>query len=91
MRVREGAVRNQRAGAEEIVGSGDVVAGLIPVVGQVQQCEVREIERDEDERKDQPQRKGLVYLRVEGLPRAKSEEGKDCCLRGLWSVRPFEI
>ena len=54
MRVREGAVGNQRAGAEEIVGGGDVVAGLVPVVGQAQQSEVREIEGDEDERKDQP-------------------------------------
>jgi len=60
MRVRECAVRNERAGAEEVVGGGDVVAGLIPVVGQMEQGEVREIEGDEDQRKDQPQGKGLV-------------------------------
>ena len=89
VRIREGAVRNQRAAAEEIVGGGDIVAGLVPVVGQVQESEVREIERNEYQRKDQPQRKGLVCLRIGGLPRGKSEEGKDCCLRGLWSVRPF--
>jgi hypothetical protein len=53
-------VRNERAGAEEVVGGGDVVAGLIPVVGQMEQGEVREIEGDEDQGKDQPQGKGLV-------------------------------
>jgi hypothetical protein len=54
MRIGERAVRNERAGAEEIVGGRDVVAGLVPVVGQPQQSEVGEIERDENQRKDQP-------------------------------------
>ena len=90
VRIRERAVRNQRAAAEEIVSGGDIVTGLVPVVGQAQQSEVREIERNEDQRKDQPQRKGLVCLRIGGLPRRKSEEGEDCCLRGPWSVRLSE-
>lgn len=85
MRVRESAVGDERAGAEEIIGGGDVVAGLVPVVGQVEQGEVREIESDEDQRKDQPQGEGLVWLPTGLLPRGKSEEGDDCCLRGLWS------
>jgi hypothetical protein len=86
--VRECAVGNERAGAEEVVSDRNVVAGLVPVVGQVEQGEVREIEADEDERKDQPQGKGLVLPLIGWLPigllsRGKSEEGDDCCLRGL--------
>ena len=84
MGVGKSAEGNQRAGAEEIVGGGNVVAGLIPVVGQPQQGEVGEVERDKDERKDKPQGEMLVSLLV-GLPRGKSEEGEDCRLRGLWS------
>jgi hypothetical protein len=96
MRVRERAEGNQCAGAEEIVSGGDVVARLVPVVGQAQQGEVREIECDKDQRKDQPQRKGPVYLLIGVLPRGRSEEGEDCRLRGLlkhsidtvqWKVR----
>jgi hypothetical protein len=88
VRVRECAVGNERAGAEEIVGGGDVVASLIPVVGQAEQGEVREIESDEDQREDQPQGKGLVFPLIGWLPigllsRGKSEEGNDCRLRGL--------
>ena len=64
MRVGERAVRNQRAGAEEIVGGRNVVAGLVPVVGEPQQGEVRQIEGDKDERKDQPQGKWLVILLI---------------------------
>ena len=69
MGVGERAVRNQRAGAEEIVGGGDVVTGFVPVVGKAQQREVGEVERDKDERKDQPQGKVPVFLRIEWLPR----------------------
>jgi hypothetical protein len=83
VRIRERAVWNQRAGAEEIVGGRDIVAGLVPVVGEAQQREVGEIEGDKDERKDQPQGEGLVALRIGFVPRGKSEEGDDCCLRGL--------
>jgi hypothetical protein len=54
MGVGKGAEGNQRTGAEEIVGGGNVVAGLIPVVGQPQQGEVGKVERDKDERKDKP-------------------------------------
>jgi hypothetical protein len=60
MRVRERAEGDQGAGAEEVVGGGDVVASLVPVVGQAQQGEVGEVECDEDQRKDQPQGEGLV-------------------------------
>jgi hypothetical protein len=81
MGVRERTEGYQRAGAEEVVGGGDVVAGLVPVVGQAQQSEVGEIECDEDQRKDQPQGEGLVCLLIGVLPRGKSEEGEDCCLR----------
>ena len=64
MRVRERAEWDQRAGAEEIVGGRDVVAGLVPVIGQTQQSEVRKVEGDEDQGKDQPQREGLVWLLI---------------------------
>jgi hypothetical protein len=96
MSVRERAERNHCAGAEEIVSGGYVVAGLVPIVGQAQQGEMREVECDKDQRKDQPQRKGLVYLLIGVLPRGRSEEGEDCRLRGLlkhstetvlWKVR----
>jgi hypothetical protein len=83
MRVGESAIGDQRAGTEEIVRGGDVVAGLVPVVGQAQQSGVREVERDKDQRKDQPQWKRPVYLRSGLLPCGKSEEGEDCRLRGL--------
>jgi hypothetical protein len=83
MSVRERAERNHCAGAEEIVSGGYVVAGLVPIVGQAQQGEMREVECDKDQRKDQPQRKGLVYLLIGMLPRGRSEEGEDCRLREL--------
>ena len=87
MRVGERAVGDQGAGAEQIVGGGDVVTGLVPVVGQAQQSCVREVESDEDQRKDQPQGEGLVCLPIRLLSCGRSEEGDDCCLRGLWIVR----
>ena len=40
MGVGERADGNQRAGAEEVPGGGDVVAGLVPVIGQAKQGEV---------------------------------------------------
>jgi hypothetical protein len=54
VRIREGAVGDQSAGAKEVVGGRDVIASLVPVVGEPQQGKVGEIEGDEDERKDQP-------------------------------------
>ena len=51
---------DERASTEKIVGSGDVIACLVPVVRQVKQREVSEIESNEDERKDQPQGEVLV-------------------------------
>jgi hypothetical protein len=81
--VRKSAVGNQRAGAEEIVGGRDIVARFVPIVGKPQQGEVGEIECDEDKRKDQPQREGLVFQRIGVAPRGNSEEGDDCCLRTL--------
>ena len=53
-------VGNQRAGAEEVPCGRDVVAGLIPVVGQPQQREVAGIERHEHDWKNHPERKGRV-------------------------------
>jgi len=58
--VGECAVWDERASTEEIIGSGDVIACLVPVIRQVQQREVSEIESNEDERKDQPQGEVLV-------------------------------
>jgi hypothetical protein len=81
MGVRERAEGNQGAGPEKIVGGRNVVAGLVPVIGQAQQSKVREVECDEDQRKDQPEGEGLVRSLIWLLPRGKSEEGEDCCLR----------
>lgn len=76
MRVRERAVGDKRTGAEEVICRRNIVAGLIPVVRQPQQREVREIERDKDQREDQPQGEVLVFRLNRG-----SEKGDDFCLR----------
>ena len=84
MRIGDGGVGHQRAGAQEIEGSGNVVPGLVPVVGKPEQRKVREVERDKDQRKDQPQGKVLVLLLIRpfiGLCSLSSEEGNDGCLR----------
>ena len=51
---------DQRAGAKKIPRRRNVVAGLIPVIGQPQQREVAGIERHEDDRKDHPERQRRV-------------------------------
>lgn len=42
---------------------------------------MREVKRDEDERKDQPQGEVAVVPQIERLPCLRAEEGEDCCLR----------
>ena len=37
MSVGEGGLRDEGAGAEEIPGGGDVVAGLVPEVGEAEE------------------------------------------------------
>ena len=51
MRVAECRGRDQRAGAEEVPGSGDVVAGFVPVVGQAEEAEMGDVEGHEDDGK----------------------------------------
>jgi hypothetical protein len=75
MRIRERAVRDECAGAEKVVCSRNVVAGLVPVVGQAQQREMGEIECDKDQREDQPEGEALVSRLSGG-----SEKGDDFCL-----------
>jgi hypothetical protein len=60
MRIGERAIGNQRAGAKQVVRCRDVVPGLVPVVRKTQQRQVREVQRDKDQRKDQPQ--GIVLV-----------------------------
>jgi hypothetical protein len=88
MRVRQCAVGNQRARAEQVVRCRDVVPGFVPIVGKAQQRQVRKVQRDKDQRKDQPQRKMLVLLWIGpwigpfiGFCSLSSEEGNDGCLR----------
>jgi hypothetical protein len=54
MGVADGGMRDQRAGTEEIVGRGDVVAGLVPEVGQAEERPVGEKDGEEEERKESP-------------------------------------
>ncbi len=63
MSVGEGGLRNEGAGAEEVPRGGDVVASLVPEVGQAEEAEVSEVHGDEEERVEHP--KGDV---TEGLP-----------------------
>ena len=60
MGVSESGGGNQGAGAEEIPGGGNVVAGFIPVIGQAEQGQVGQVERREDDREDHPQRERRV-------------------------------
>jgi hypothetical protein len=62
MGIGLGARRNHVAGAKEVVRCGDIVAGLIPVVGQAQQGQVREVDAHEQQREDEPERQRAVKL-----------------------------
>ena len=57
MGVRQRGMRDERAGAKEIEGRGDVVAGLVPVIGEAKQRPVRDEDGREGEREDSPQRR----------------------------------
>ena len=56
MRVGEGGLGNERAGAEEVPRGGDVVAGLVPEVGEAEEGDVREIDGREEQGIEHPQR-----------------------------------
>src|SRR5580765_4383262 len=57
MRVGQRGLRNERAGAEEVPRSGDVVAGFIPEIRQAEQGDVREIDRREEDGVEHAERK----------------------------------
>jgi hypothetical protein len=56
MRVGRRGDGNERAGAKEVPRRGDVVAALVPEVGQAEQCEVREVDGGEEDGVEHPQR-----------------------------------
>ena len=56
MGVGDGGLRDEGAGAEEVPGGGDVVAALVPEVGEAEEGEMREIDEDEEEREEHPER-----------------------------------
>ncbi len=62
MSIGQSGRGNDVAGAKEIVGRGDVVPGLIPVVRQAQQCKVREVDAHKEQGKDEPERQRAVDL-----------------------------
>ncbi len=62
MTCGQGGGRNHVAGAEEVVSRRDVVTRFIPIVGQPQQREVREVNADEEQGKNQPEGKRMVEL-----------------------------
>jgi len=62
MPIGQGARWNHIPGAKEVVRCGDIVTGLIPVVGQAQQGQVREVDTHEQQREDQPERQQAVEL-----------------------------
>ena len=55
MRIGQGGRRNHVAGAKEVIGCGDVVSRFVPVVRQAQQGQVREVDADEEQGKDEPE------------------------------------
>ena len=55
MSIGQGGRGNQVAGAKEIVGRGDVVPGLVPVIRQAQQGKVREVDPYEEQGKNEPE------------------------------------
>ncbi len=61
MRVGQRGEGNDRSGAKEVEGRGDVVAGLVPVIGELKKTRVGRHLRGEDEEK---QPKGMERRRV---------------------------
>ena len=53
--VSESGLRDERAGAVEVPCGGDVVAGLVPEVGEAEESVVGEVDGDEEEGKEHPE------------------------------------
>ncbi len=62
MSVGQGRIRDQRAGTEEIECSGNVVARLIPEIGQPHQRQMGEQNERVDDRKNNPGGNGFVAM-----------------------------
>ena len=77
MTVGQSTRRNHIAGAKEIIGRRDVVTRLVPVVGQAQQGEVREVDTNKEQREDQPQGERAVqgYLLFGEYSHRRSSHG----------------
>ena len=88
MRVGRGGDGDQRAGAEEVPRRGDVVAGLVPEVGQAQQREVGKIDGGEEDRVEHPQREWARARRATDAPsRAEAWRQSRASGRGRRAVR----
>ena len=55
MGVGDSGLWDEGSGAEEIPGGGDVIAGLVPEVGEAEEGEVREEDGYEEEREEHPE------------------------------------
>ena len=62
MSVGQRGIRDQRAGAEEVERRGNVVASLIPEIGQPHQRQMREENEGVDDRKNNPGGNGFVAV-----------------------------
>src|SRR5271165_4751280 len=72
MRVGYRGDGNQRAGAEEIPGRGNVIARLVPIVGNAQQIKVAGVKRRKDHRKNHPERQWRVQPRLHEASKAQA-------------------
>jgi len=54
--------RDEAAGQEKVAGGGDVVAGLVPVIGKPKERSVGEEDRGEDESEDERERESSQNL-----------------------------
>ena len=63
MGVGDGGLRDERAGAEEVEGGRDVIAALVPEVGEAEQCPMTEEDHYEEERVQHPEPQCLRGLR----------------------------
>jgi hypothetical protein len=54
--VCDGSLRDKSACAEEVPGGGNVIAGFVPEVGEAEEAKVREVDADEEERIEHPER-----------------------------------
>ncbi len=60
--VGGGGLGDEGAGAEEVPGGGDVVAGLVPEVGEAEEGVVGEVDGYEEERVEHPERDVAAWL-----------------------------